>query len=79
MCACAQRFCNVDWRNLLCFGCFTQVGPHALRSAKRVIERFAVKYYNSGEVSNKVGIAPRLLGRITGNMWARDGEPSQEV
>ncbi|GLC57430.1 hypothetical protein PLESTB_001223500 [Pleodorina starrii] len=56
-----------------------QVGIQALRSAKRVIERFAVKYYNSGEVSNKAGVSPRLLGRITGNMWTRDGDDRYDL
>ncbi len=46
----------------------------ALRQAKRVVERFAVKYYNSGEVAGRVGMTPRMLGRIAGNMWTRDGE-----
>ncbi|GLI61583.1 hypothetical protein VaNZ11_003999 [Volvox africanus] len=56
-----------------------QAGAEALRSAKRVVERFAVKYYTSGDVSNKVGITPRLLGRITGNMWARDGDDRYDL
>lgn len=49
-------------------------GQQALRSAKRVVERFAVKYYTSSDVAHRVGITPRLLGRITGNMWGRDGK-----
>ncbi|GIL88258.1 hypothetical protein Vretimale_14135 [Volvox reticuliferus] len=56
-----------------------QAGVEALRSAKRVVERFAVKYYTSGEVSSRVGITPRLLGRITGNMWTRDGDDRYDI
>ncbi|KAG2430247.1 hypothetical protein HXX76_010345 [Chlamydomonas incerta] len=55
------------------------VGQQALRSAKRVVERFAVKYYTSSDVAHRVGVTPRLLGRITGNMWARDGDDRSDL
>ncbi|KAG2447716.1 hypothetical protein HYH02_007176 [Chlamydomonas schloesseri] len=55
------------------------MGQQALRSAKRVVERFAVKYYTSSDVAHRVGVTPRLLGRITGNMWARDGDDRYDL
>ena len=55
------------------------VGLQALRAAKRVATAFETKYYASGMVADRLKVNPRILGRITGNMWAREGGSSAAV
>lgn len=37
--------------------------------AKRMVKQCMPRYLPSGMVAKKLGVSPRTLGRITGNVW----------
>ena len=44
------------------------------RLAKRLVQQWATVYTPSGAAARQLRMDPRILGRITGNMWVSDGE-----
>lgn len=40
--------------------------------ARQVVQQYAVQYSLSGQICRQININPRLLGRITGNIWVND-------
>lgn len=51
-----------------------ELGDDALRAAKRLVRSHEPRYMYSGAVARQLGVSPRSLGRITGNLWLKDGE-----
>jgi 5'-3' exoribonuclease 1 len=47
----------------------------AAHTARRILSNFNnVNYQPSGQVARKLGVSPRTLGRMTGNVWVKVGE-----
>lgn len=40
--------------------------------ARQVVQQYALHYALSGQVCRQLGVHPRLLGRLTGNIWVND-------
>jgi hypothetical protein len=40
--------------------------------ARQVVQQYAVHYVLSGQAARQLGVNPRLLGRLTGNIWVND-------
>lgn len=40
--------------------------------ARQVVQQYALHYVLSGQACRQLGLHPRLLGRITGNIWVND-------
>lgn len=40
--------------------------------ARQVVQQYALHYNLSGQVCRQLGVHPRLLGRLTGNIWVND-------
>lgn len=45
--------------------------------AKHVVQQYATEYMPSGAASRLVRLNPRLLGRLTGNVWVEDSAGSR--
>eukprot|EP00798_Chlamydomonas_sp_ICE-L_P005709 gene5709-12771_t len=54
-------------------------GDEAIALARRIVVSNAPKYILSGEVARRIGSSPRVLGRITGNVWLTEGEDRFDV
>lgn len=40
--------------------------------ARQTVQQYALQYILSGVACRQLGVHPRLLGRITGNVWVND-------
>lgn len=40
--------------------------------ARQVVQQYALHYVLSGQAARQLGVNPRLLGRLTGNIWVND-------
>lgn len=40
--------------------------------ARQVVQQYALQYVLSGQAARQLGVNPRLLGRLTGNIWVND-------
>jgi hypothetical protein len=40
--------------------------------AKQVVQQYALHYVLSGQACRQLNMHPRLLGRLTGNIWVND-------
>ena len=38
-----------------------------------------LRYIHSAEASKRVGVSPRVLGRLTGNVWVTEGEERHDI
>lgn len=47
-------------------------------AAKRILGNVSVQYQPSGQVARRLGVSPRTLGRITGNVWVQCGEERRD-
>ena len=41
---------------------------------KRVLRNHVVSYSHSGQVARRLGVSPRTLGKLTGNVWLTDSQ-----
>lgn len=62
---------------LPCFSCpvLQPIHPELLLSearARQVVQQYALHYVLSGQAARQLGVNPRLLGRLTGNIWVND-------
>ncbi|KAI3438723.1 hypothetical protein D9Q98_001143 [Chlorella vulgaris] len=59
-----------------------QPGPSNMatiaQSARRVLGNVNVQYAPSGQVSRRLGVSHRVLGRLTGNVWVQAGEERRD-
>ncbi|MEW5297011.1 MAG: hypothetical protein WDW36_000248 [Sanguina aurantia] len=56
-----------------------ELGDDALRTAKRVVRSHETRYNYSGLVARQLNVSPRSLGRITGNLWLKDGDDRYDI
>ncbi|KAJ9516877.1 hypothetical protein QJQ45_027272, partial [Haematococcus lacustris] len=49
------------------------------RAARRAASTHAPRYLHSSEVARKLGVNPRVLGRISSNVWITEGEDRYDV
>eukprot|EP00887_Chlorella_sp_A99_P000906 scaffold5.g906.t1 len=47
-------------------------------AARRILGSARVNYVPSGAVARRLGVTPRTLGRITGNVWLQTGEERRD-
>ena len=43
------------------------------KTARRLLKTMSTKYIASNQVARRLGVSPRALGRITGNVWVQTG------
>ena len=73
------RACEVQTFRRSEIRCSHAGGDPYLRAAKRVARSMEPRYIHSGEAARRIGTQPRVLGRITGNVWVTVGGRSECV
>lgn len=42
--------------------------------ARHIVQQFAQEFFPSGVACRQLGVNPRMLGRLTGNVWVEDSQ-----